>query len=166
MAEHEKTVDLPAHEAAQATHRAVLVDIHDTDLPAVKTVAEKFTRQLIAHTVYCTEDEYALKNTNLDVFLADAIAGTIYDLVFEVYLELDGAATYTITISKTDALNPTSFTSQLLPAISTIVTPAAAGRYRYPAGDLAQGDQCKFNIAQDNNGDAAHDIVATMTCKQ
>lgn len=29
--------DLVAHEASQATHRAVLVDIHDTDLPAVKT---------------------------------------------------------------------------------------------------------------------------------
>lgn len=28
---------LTAHEASQATHRAVLVDIHDTDLPAVKT---------------------------------------------------------------------------------------------------------------------------------
>lgn len=29
--------DLGTHETAQATHRAVLVDIHDTDLPAVKT---------------------------------------------------------------------------------------------------------------------------------
>ena len=281
MAEHEKTVDLPAHEASQATHRGRLVDIHVTDLPAVKTVVDAITaagptnaqmdtaialcaqiadgwdaalatildnfsagrignldqldfalqeaiaavqaamglgtcadttdpvdmsaeiaddsveankltiegdtsdydrrtdsqeaisdavaevkaRQLIAHQVYCTENEYALKDANLDVFLADAIAGTIYDLVFEVYLELDAAATYAITISKTDALNPTTFTAQLIPAIAPIATPAAAGRYRYEAGDLAQGDQCKFNIAQDNAGDAAHDIVAVMTCK-
>lgn len=32
--------DLGTHEASQATHRAVLVDIHDTDLPVVKTVVD------------------------------------------------------------------------------------------------------------------------------
>ncbi len=32
--------DLVAHEASQSTHRTVLVDIHDTDLPAVKTVVD------------------------------------------------------------------------------------------------------------------------------
>ncbi len=35
--------DLVAHEASQVTHRAVLVDIHDTDIPAIKTVVDTIT---------------------------------------------------------------------------------------------------------------------------
>jgi len=69
-------------------------------------------------------------------------------------------------IKKTDALNPVTFTNQLIPSISTIATPAANGVYRYEAGDLAEGLQCKFNLAQDNAGDANHDIVAVMTYSQ
>ena len=120
----------------------------------------------ILHTVIRTEDEYALRNTNLDVFELDAIGGTCRNLVFEVYLELDAAATFTPTISKTDELNVDTFTSQLIPALATIGTPAAAGRYRYEAGDLQQGHRCKFNIAQSDNPDANHDIVAVMTYEQ
>ena len=87
-------------------------------------------------------------------------------MVVEVYLELDAAATYTPTVSKTDELNPATFTNQLIPAIAVIGTPAAAGRYRYEIGDLQEGQRCKFNVAQDNAGDANHDIVAVMTYEQ
>jgi len=38
--------DLVTHETAQGTHRTVLVDIHDTDLPAVKSVADSNATQL------------------------------------------------------------------------------------------------------------------------
>lgn len=118
---------------------------------------------LTIHTVFRTEDEFALKNTNLDVFELDAIGGTCRNVVFEVNLELDVAATYTPVIKKTDELNPTTYTDQLLPALATIATPAAAGRYRYEAGDLAEGQRVIFNLAQDNAGDAAHDVAAVMT---
>jgi hypothetical protein len=120
----------------------------------------------VEHVAYRTEDEYALKNTNLDVMGVDAIAGPIYDLRFGVYLELDAAATYTPTIKKTEQLNPTTFVNQTIPALATIATPAAAGWYWYEAGDIGQGEQCKFNLAQDNAGDTNHDIVMVMTYKQ
>ena len=100
------------------------------------------------------------------MFELDAIGGACFDIVFEVYLELDAAATYTPLIRKTDALNPATYTTQLVPAIATIPTPAGAGRYRYPAGDLGEGQRVQFNLAQDNAGDAAHDIVGIMTYKQ
>ncbi len=129
-------------------------------------VAAALAAEMVLHTVVVTRDEFALKNTNLDVFEIDAVAGTIRNLVFEVFLELDGAATYTPTISKTDELSEATFTDQLIPALATIATPAAAGRYRYEAGDLQENHRCKFNIAQDNAGDAAHDIVAVMTYEQ
>ena len=41
---------LTNHESSQSTHRAVLVDIHDTDLPAVKTVVDNI-EALVAATV-------------------------------------------------------------------------------------------------------------------
>ena len=130
------------------------------------SIATSLAKEIVLHTVIRTEDEFALKNTNLDVFELDAIAGVCRNVVIEVYLELDGAATYTPVIKKTDELNVDSYTDQLIPALATIATPAAAGRYRYEAGDLQQGHRCIFNLAQDNNGDANHDVVAVMTYEQ
>ncbi|KKN74863.1 hypothetical protein LCGC14_0386120 [marine sediment metagenome] len=130
-------------------------------------VAAVLAAESVLHTVFRTEDEFALKNTNLDVFGLDAIGGTCRNVVFELYLEKGGGGhTFTITISKTDVLRPTTYTSQLLPSISTIATPATDGVYRYEAGDLAEGNQVKFNIAQDNNGDANLDLVGVMTYEQ
>jgi len=128
--------------------------------------AGKIDAEQILHTVIRTEDEYALKNANLDVSEVDAIGGTCRNIIFEVYLELDVAATYTPTISKTDELNPATFTAQLIPALAAIGTPGANGRYRYEAGDLQEGHRCRFNIAQDNAGDANHDIAVVTTYEQ
>ena len=129
-------------------------------------IAASLAAETVLITAIRTEDEFALKNTNLDVFEVDAIAGTIHNLVFEVYLEIEGSATFTPVIKKTDELNDSTYSDQTIPALSTIVNPAAAGRYRYEAGDLSEGQRCIFNLAQDNNGDAAHDIVAVMTYEQ
>ena len=169
----------PVDMAAEVTDDTILANIMTDDgdtseydrradsLEAISdAAAEGLADETVLHTVLRTEDEFALKNTNLDVFELDAVAGTCRNVVFEVFLELDGAATYTPTISKTDELNPASFTDQLIPALATIATPAAAGRYRYEAGDLQENHRCKLNIAQDNAGDANHDIVATMTYEQ
>ena len=135
-----------------------------------KVISNSIAASLAAETVLITairtEDEFALKNTNLDVFEVDAIAGTIRNLVFEVYLEIEGSATFTMVIKKTDELNDSTYTDQLIPVLSTIVNPAAAGRYRYEAGDLSEGQRCIFNIAQTNTGDTNHDIVAVMTYEQ
>ena len=124
------------------------------------------SRDTFLITAIRTEDEFALKNTNLDVFEVDAVAGIIRNLIFEVYLELEAAATFTPVIKKTDELNDSTYTDQLIPALATIVNPAAAGRYRYEAGDLQEGHRCIFNLAQDNAGDANHDIVGVMSYEQ
>ena len=130
------------------------------------SVAASLAAETILHTVIRTEDEFALKNTNLDVFELDAIAGACRNVVFEVYLEAEGVSTFTLLIRKTDELNVDAYTNQLIPALATIATPAGAGRYRYEAGDLAEGQRVQFNIAQSNDGDANHDIVAVMTYEQ
>ena len=129
-------------------------------------VAASLGSEAILHTVIRTEDEFALKNTNLDVFELDAIGGVCRNVIFEVYLEAEGVSTFTLLIRKTDELNPDAYTNQLIPALATIATPAGAGRYRYEAGDLAEGHRVQFNIAQSNDGDANHDIVAVMTYEQ
>lgn len=131
------------------------------------SIAASLAAETVLFTAIRTEDEYALQSANLDVFEVDAIAGTIHNLVFEVYLEKGtGGHTFTLTISKTDELRPATFTNQLIPALSTIATPGADGRYRYEAGDLQEGHRCKFNIAQDGGGDANLDLVAVMTYEQ
>ena len=103
------------------------------------------------------------KNSSVTLFALDALQGPIKDIVVDIFLYLDAAATFTPTIHKTDEVAPTTFTAEAIPAISTIATPAASKRYRYACGSLLEGQQMEVRIAQDNAGAATVAVVGAMS---
>lgn len=98
------------------------------------------------------------------LFDLDALGSSIKDIVVSFYLAADAAATFTLTWNKTRAGDLITFTQEAIPAMSIIATPAAARVYRYALGDLAQGLQGQFSIAQDNAGNANNACDAVLTC--
>ena len=55
---------------------------------------------------------------------------------------------------------------RLIPALVAIANPAADDRYEYVYEDLPEGAQLRFNVAQDNNGDATTPIDGALTYLQ
>jgi len=103
------------------------------------------------------------KNSSVTTHAIDAIGGTIRNVVVDLYLILDAAATYTPTVHGTSIEAPTTFVQEAIPSISTIATPAADRRYRYELGDVAEGLQKEFRIAQDDNGNATNVVRSVLT---
>ena len=128
----------------------------------VLAVDGKVAGMLVQVTFYNTTQ--TVKNSSITLFALDAIGATIRDIVVEFYLAADAAATFTPAIYKTRPGDLTTFSQEVVPSVATIVNPAAARKYRYECGDLAQGLQMEFRLAQDNNGNANNDVDATLTC--
>jgi len=84
----------------------------------------------------------------IELFAFDALGCTIREVFVSFYLPLDGAATFTPTWEKTRANDLITFTTELIPALANIVTPAANAVYSYKLGEIAQGLQGRFRIAQ------------------
>jgi hypothetical protein len=98
-------------------------------------------------------------NDVITLFEFDALGCTIRDVMVNFYLPLHATATFTITWQKTRANDLITFTTELIntwtgAAYNTIATPAANGVYRYHLGEIAQGLQGRFRIAQSNHAGA------------
>lgn len=107
-----------------------------------------------------------VKNSSVTLFALDALAGAITDIQIEFFLADDVAATFTPDWYATREGDPLTFTERAISDIPAIATPAAAKRYHYEYGDLPEGGQLEFRIAQDNNGNATNDIDAVLTYKE
>lgn len=104
-----------------------------------------------------------VKNASVTVHALDALGGTKRRVRVSFYLALDAAATFTPSWHKTRAGDLITFTKELIPAIATIATPAANGRYSYELGDIPEGCQGEFRIAQDNLGAATVALDSELT---
>ena len=91
-------------------------------------------------------------NDTIILFEFDALGATIREVFVSYYLPLQLAATFTPTWSKTRANDLVTFTTEVIPALAVIATPAANAYYSYKLGEIAQGLQGRFSIAQDNAG--------------
>jgi len=103
------------------------------------------------------------KNASITLFALDAVGGPIKDIKIEFYLAADAAATFTPAFYGTRAGDPVTFTVRNIPAIAAIATPGANARYFYEFGDLGEGMQMEFRVAQDNNGAATVAIDGVLT---
>lgn len=103
------------------------------------------------------------KAASVTLFALDALTGAKKDIRVEFWLTTDAAATFTPEFYVTRQGAPVTFVGVALPAATLIVTPAAAGRYRYEYGDLPEGAQLEFRVAQDNAGNATNAIDAVLT---
>ncbi len=93
-------------------------------------------------------------NSSITLFALDALGCTIREVYISFYLALDAAATFTPTWHKTRAGDLVTFTQEAIPALAVITTPAANRYYSYWLGEIAQGLQGEFRLAQDNAGNA------------
>lgn len=135
---------------------------------AYRTVVEAevsvVSRDLQLRQAYNTTN--TLKNDSIILFELDAVAGPIKDIKAEFWLEADNLATFTPTWTITREGAPVTFVERTLPTIAAIANPAADGRYEYVYEDLPEGAQLRFNVAQDNNGDATTPIDGVLTYVQ
>lgn len=98
----------------------------------------------------------------ITLFQFDALGCTIRDVLISFYLPLDVAATLTPTWEKTRAGDLVTFTAEAVPALANIVTPGANNVYRYHLGEVAQGLQGRFRIAQVGGAIKAVDAFAVV----
>lgn len=127
-------------------------------------VDDKVSGMLVLKQAFNTTT--TVKDSSVTLFALDALAGAITDIQIEFYLAADAAATFTPNWYATREGDPTSFVIRNLPADATIGTPAADGRYKYDYGDLPEGGQLEFRIAQDNFGNATNVVDAVLTYKE
>jgi hypothetical protein len=97
-------------------------------------------------------------NDVITLFQFNALGGTIRDIFVSIYLPLQAAATFTPYFDKTRAGDLVTFTQEspiiggAAPYDWTIATPGANRVYPFRCGEVAQGLQGRFRIAQDNAG--------------
>ena len=109
-----------------------------------------------------------VRNASVTLFAFDALGASIRDIMVAFYLGLDAAATFIPGWYTTRPGALVTFTEHfwtdmnVTPYQKTIATPGTAQWYRYKLGELAQGLQGEFRLAQNNLGAAnvAVDAVA------
>lgn len=102
------------------------------------------------------------KAGSVTLFSLDALGSSIREIFVSFYLAADGAATFTPTWHKTRAGDLVTLTEEALPALAVIALPANARYYSYSLGELAQGLQGEFRVAQDNAGNATNVVDAFL----
>ncbi len=102
-------------------------------------------------------------NNSVTLFALDALGGPCKDVCVEFFLDDDAAATFTPTWYVTRLWDPATFVIRSIPAVATIVTPGADARYQYTYGDLGEGMQLEFRLAQTNAGDATNAVEAVLS---
>lgn len=107
------------------------------------------TGQLVQVPFYNEID--TIQNDEVILFEFDATGATIRDIFISFYLPLHATATFTPTWRKTRPGDLVTFTTELIPAIGVIATPAASNYYSYNLGELAQGLQGRFYLAMSNH---------------
>ncbi len=91
-----------------------------------------------------------IQNDVITLFSFDALGATIREVYISFYLPLHATATFTPTWEKTRAGDLITFTAEVDPALAVIALPAANAVYSYKLGEIAQGLQGRFRLAQDN----------------
>ena len=119
---------------------------------AIKAPAENTPVNGISQAVSVYNTTTTTKNASVTLFALDSLNGLKQRVAVEFYLALDAAATFTPNWYVTRPGDLGTFIARLIPAIATIATPAANGRYRYEYGDLVAGEQLEFRVAQNNLG--------------
>jgi len=89
-------------------------------------------------------------NNVINVFEFDALGCTIREIHITLYIPLHATATMTPTWEKTRSGDLVTFVTESVPAIAG-VTPTAATVVRYHCGEVAQGLQGRFRLAQSNH---------------
>jgi len=135
----------------------------DQDLKDIDDNVSQFKAATLVEVPFYNTTQ-TVKNSSITLFALDATGATIKDIIVEFYLASDAAATFTPAVYRTRPGDLVTFTEEVVPTPAAIVNPAAAKKYRYEIGDLAQGLQLEFRLAQDNNGNANNDVDATLTC--
>ncbi len=121
-------------------------------------VDEKLAGMLVQVPFYLTTQ--TIKNSSVTLFALDALGCTIRAVYVSYYLALDAAATFTPTWHKTRAGDLITFTQEYDPALAQIINPGVNGVYSYWLGEIAQGLQGEFRLAQDNLGNANNAVDA------
>lgn len=109
---------LTNHESAQSTHRAVLVDIHDTDLPAVKSVADAIaalTAKNVEGKLQMHLYQTDLDSTTVNTYATETATGEdiiIEGLVAYCHSDMTGEGSFTGFSIETNANTPFEFISQ------------------------------------------------------
>ena len=91
-------------------------------------------------------------NDEVILFEFDALGATIKDIFVSFYMPLHATATFTPTWRVTRPGDLITFVTEVDPVRAAIVTPATNANYSYKLGELAQGLQGRFYLAQSNNG--------------
>lgn len=132
--------------------------LQESLLRDVIAVDDKVSGILVQIPFYRTTQ--TVKNDSVTLFALDALGCTIREVYVCFYLALDAAATFTPTWHKTRAGDLVTFTQEYDPALAQIATPGVNGVYAYKLGEIAQGLQGEFRLAQDNNGNANNVVDA------
>ena len=90
-------------------------------------------------------------NDVITLFEFDALGATIREVFVNFYLPLHATATFTPTWEKTRANDLITFVTELDPTLNAIATPGLNAVYSYKLGEIAQGLQGRFRLAQSNN---------------
>lgn len=127
-------------------------------LTEVLSVDDKVSGILVQVPFYVTTQ--TVKNSSITLFALDALGCTIREVYISFYLAADDAATFAPTWHKTRAGDLVTFTQEAVPTLAEIVNPANARVYSYKLGEIAQGLQGEFRLAQDNAGNANNAVDA------
>lgn len=92
-----------------------------------------------------------IQNDVIELFAFDALGCTIREIFVSFYLPNHATATFTPTWEKTRAGDLITFTTEVVPAIANIAPAAGNTVYSYKLGEIAQGLQGRFRIAQSNH---------------
>ncbi len=141
-----------------AVNLTELVENIKRDLAAVQ---QAINGQLTLVTVFFSGNTSV--GGSVTLFALDALGGSIKDIKVNFFLDDEAAATFTPTWHKTRAADLITFTQEAIPAIAAIALPAADRVYRYDLGDLAEGLQGEFRLAQDGLG-GANPYDGFVTC--
>jgi len=95
----------------------------------------------------------------ITLFAFDALGCTIREVFISFYLP-NSAGTFTPTWEKTRVGDLVTFVVEVVPALAVIAVPAAPNVYSYKLGEIAQGLQGRFRIAEDANAGVTVDAFA------
>ena len=127
----------------------------------VADVDDKVSGILVQVPYFVSMD--TIVNDTITLFAFDALGCSIREVFISFYLPLHATATFTPTWQKTRANDLITFTEEAYPVLPAIVTPAAARYYSYKCGEIAQGLQGRFRMAQSNHaGVVAIDAFAIV----
>lgn len=140
---------------------AYIVVASGFSMQKLRDIEQIVERLMVLVQAYITTT--TIRDASVTLFALDATGGPKKDVQVSFFLVLDAAATFTPAWYVTRIGDPAVFTVRRIPAIATIATPGVNGRYQYDFGDLPEGMQLEFRVAQNNLGNATNVIDGALT---